>query len=84
MGKKKNICLACQKGNCKNCKSSWSCDCQCNKNGFADKFQRSLATLSGFGMAIGGVALTLATGGLAVPIGGALIGLLLFLFLSII
>ncbi len=29
-------------------------------------------------MVIGGVALTFATGGLAVPIGGALIGLFLF------
>jgi hypothetical protein len=80
MGKDKSICLACQKDNCKNCERTWSCDCQCNKNGFADKFQKSLATLSGVGMAIGGVALTLATAGLAVPIGGALIGLLLFNF----
>jgi hypothetical protein len=78
MGKKKSICLACEKDNCKNCISKWSCDCQCNKNGFADLFQKSLATLSGVGMVIGGVALTFATGGLAVPIGGALIGLFLF------
>ena len=71
------ICDSCKKENCKKCTNKWSCDCKCNKGGSADITQKCLASLFGIGMAVGGVALTVASGGLAIPIGGALIGFFL-------
>ena len=68
------ICDSCKKENCKNCTNKWSCDCKCNKGGTSDVAQKFLASVFGIGMAIGGVALTVASGGLAIPIGGAMLG----------
>jgi hypothetical protein len=68
------ICESCKKENCKNCKNKWKCDCKCNKGGAADIAQKCLASVFGVGMAVGGLVLTVATGGLAIPIGGALLG----------
>lgn len=66
------ICDSCQKENCKNCENKWRCHCKCNKK--ADIVQKCLASVLGCGMAIGGVALGFASGGLAIPISGALLG----------
>ena len=55
-------------------KKKWRCDCKCNKGGAADITQKCVASFFGAGMAIGGVVLTVASGGLAIPIGGALLG----------
>lgn len=73
MGKKK-ICKACEKGDCKNCTSSFTCDCECNIHGASDIAQKGLSILGGIGMVAGGLALTIGTGGLAVFAGGAMIG----------
>ena len=70
----KYICTACEKKYCIDCSNRWSCDCECNKGGTSDIAQKTLASFLGIGMAVGGIALTVASGGLAIPIGGALLG----------
>ena len=58
------ICIACEKGKHKSCENSWHCDCDCNIGGTADATQKSSAILGGAAFAIGGIALTICTGGL--------------------
>ncbi len=77
---KQGVCTSCQKGNCKNCEKKWSCKCKCNENGAADITQKVLATTAGVGVAVGGLVLTVLSGGLAIPVGGALMGLKFYLF----
>ena len=71
---KRYVCVACLKDNCKNCESRLRCDCQCNIGGVADVAQKVLTTTVGVGAFAGGLALTIVTGGLAIPVGGALMG----------
>ena len=56
------------------CKCSWRCDCKCNINSAADVTQKALATAGGIGLAVGGLALTIFSGGLLIPVGGAMMG----------
>ncbi|CAF1204627.1 unnamed protein product [Adineta steineri] len=69
------ICHECKKDQHKSCENEWQCDCDCNVNGAADITQKSLAIGGGVALAVGGIALTVATGGLAaIFIGGAMAG----------
>ncbi len=69
------ICSKCEKGKHVDCESTWQCDCECNVNGGADVTQKSLAIGGGAALAVGGLALTICTGGLgAIFIGGAMLG----------
>ncbi|CAF2594333.1 unnamed protein product [Rotaria sp. Silwood2] len=69
------ICGQCKKGRHKSCENEWQCDCKCNIGGGADVTQKTLAIAGGTALAVGGLALTICTGGLgAVLIGGAMLG----------
>ncbi|CAF1664566.1 unnamed protein product, partial [Adineta ricciae] len=69
------ICYRCNRNQHEHCTNRWQCDCQCNVNGDADIAQKSIAIVGGFGLAIGGLALAICTGGLgAVLIGGSMLG----------
>ncbi|CAF0901258.1 unnamed protein product [Adineta steineri] len=69
------ICDECKKDKHKKCRDRIICDCSCNINGTADKIQKAAAIVGGAGLAVGGLALTICTGGIgAVLIGGAMLG----------
>ena len=68
------ICESCKINKCNSCENKAKCDCKCNLNRALDVTQKVLATIAGAGMAAGGLALTILSGGLAIPIGGALMG----------
>ena len=69
------ICTACKNNRHKYCDSKWKCDCDCNIGGVADTTQKGLAIGGGAVLAIGGIALTIFTGGLgAVLAGGVMLG----------
>lgn len=69
------ICSKCEHGWHTSCTNRWSCDCKCNVGSDADAIQKSAAFGGGLGLAIGGLALTICTGGLgAVLVGGAMLG----------
>lgn len=70
----KFICSYCEDGNHNQCSNKISCNCKCNIGGLADVTQKGLALTTGFAMAAGGLVLTLGTGGLAIPLGGSLMG----------
>ena len=68
------VCGACRHENHKNCENRLRCDCECNVNGAADVTQKALASVGGVGLVIGGLALTILSGGWLIPIGGAMMG----------
>ncbi|CAF1267297.1 unnamed protein product [Adineta steineri] len=69
------ICRECINGRHGSCENDWQCDCECNVNGAADVTQKTLAIGGGVALAVGGIALTIATGGLAaVLFGGVMAG----------
>lgn len=69
------ICYECEKGQHNSCQNKWCCDCECNVNGGADVTQKGLAIGGGAALVIGGLALTICTGGLgAILVGGAMLG----------
>ena len=69
------VCDECQQGRHGNCRSEWKCDCKCRVGCFADVVQKGLACTAGIGVGVGGIALTVATGGLAaLLIGGVMAG----------
>jgi hypothetical protein len=76
MPSEEKICESCKKGNCENCESRLRCNCKCNINNVADVTQKVASIAGGVSAALGGLGLTLLTGGLATPIiiGGALMG----------
>ena len=65
------ICVQCKFDKCHLCVNK-TCNCKCNSGEDID--EGVLATIAGAGMAFGGLALTMFSGGLAIPIGGALMG----------
>ena len=71
-------CNSCEKEECKNCTDKWKCNCKCNQGRVADVVKKGCASILGIGMAVGGVSLSFATGGLAIPIGGVLLGIFKF------
>jgi hypothetical protein len=77
------ICDSCKKENCKNCESKWRCKCKCNKDRIGDTAKKILASGLGIGAIGGGIALTMVTGGIAIPVSGALVGKVIWIFLQI-
>lgn len=69
------VCNNCKNRNHSNCSDKANCPCKCNSNNSTDIKQKVLATFGGAAMAVGGVALTVSTGGIGgVLLGGALLG----------
>lgn len=67
---------SCLKGRHDECSffKSCFCECDCHKGSFVDYTEKSLTALAGVGMAVGGLAITVGTLGLAAPVGGAIMG----------
>ena len=69
------ICGDCKAGRHKACKfMSFFCHCQCNNGGVADFTEKVISTVGGAGVAALGLGLTIASFGVAAPIGGAIMG----------
>lgn len=72
------ICDKCKKAEHKECENRSKCLCDCNKSSKSQIVYKGLASIGGLASIAGGLALTIGTGGLALPIaiplGGALVG----------
>ncbi len=72
---KTSKCDQCENNNCEKCQDRKNCKCKCNSNKALDITQKTLAITGGLAAAIGGLSLTILSGGLAAPlVGGILIG----------
>ena len=76
MSSKENICDSCKQGNCEKCESRLRCNCKCNINNASDITQKVASIAVGGIAALGGLGMTLLTGGLVptIIVGGALMG----------
>lgn len=72
------ICDNCKKSQHNECEDRSKCSCECNKNKTRQHVAKGLATVGGLASVVGGLFLTIGTGGLALPIaiplGGAFMG----------
>lgn len=69
------LCNNCIKGNHEDCCDKKNCPCKCNEKSSSDVVEKTLATLGGVAMAIGGIAVTLSSAGFGgILVGSALLG----------
>jgi hypothetical protein len=74
MGAKYGKCSKCKEGKHKDCEDPTNCSCECNENDVIGAVTKAGAVVGEIGAAAGGLALAILSGGLLIPVGGALMG----------